>query len=260
MIDIRPGQYFDCAIIRQDDLVIQGTGAGVILTDKTCQGKALLVVDGANVTIRELTLQRARVPDGNGAGIRAEGGNLTVERSRFLNNENGILSANSPNAVIRIIDSEFVDNGSCKQVCAHGIYINHVALLHVERSRFYDTREGHHIKSRAHRTEILDNQIEDGPTGTSSYLIDIPNGGTAIVTGNRMEKGPRSSNPANTIMIGEEGVDQPTTDLVVGHNVFVNDQDRVTVFVHNVTATPAAVIGNSFKGRVRPLEGDGSVD
>ena len=55
-----------------------------MLTDKTCQGKALLVIDGNNDAVRNLTLERARVPDGNGAGIRAEGGNLTVSGVAFI--------------------------------------------------------------------------------------------------------------------------------------------------------------------------------
>ena len=112
-IAIYPGQYFDCAVVQQNNLVIEGKGAGVVLTDKPCGGKALLVTDGNNITIRNLTLQRARVPDENGAGIRAEGGDLTVESSRFLDNENGLLAADHPGAKIRIIDSEFIGNGKC---------------------------------------------------------------------------------------------------------------------------------------------------
>src|SRR4051794_14100096 len=69
-VEILPGTYYDCAVVRQNKLTIQGAGPDAILTDTTCQGKALLVIDGSDVTVRGLTLQRARVPDGNGAGIR----------------------------------------------------------------------------------------------------------------------------------------------------------------------------------------------
>jgi hypothetical protein len=258
-IDIYPGQYIDCAIVRQNDLTIEGKGPGVVMTDKTCGEKAILVTDGNNITIRNLTLQRARVPGANGAGIRAEGGNLTVESSRFLDNENGILSSRNSRAVIRILGSEFIGNGTCEQSCAHGIYINHVALLHVERSRFFDTHEGHHIKSRAFRTEVIHCVIQDGPRGTSSYLIEAPNGGTVIVEGNTMEKGPKSQNQANVIMIGAEGVTQPTDALIVKDNRFTNDEDQPTTFVHNLAETRAQLIGNAFKGQVRPLEGNGTV-
>ena len=43
-IEIAPGSYFDCAVWRANDLVIEGTGPGVGITDKTCMGKALFVI------------------------------------------------------------------------------------------------------------------------------------------------------------------------------------------------------------------------
>jgi len=258
-VRIASGQYFDCAIVKQNNLTIEGIGPDAVLTDKTCAGKAILVIDGDNVTVRNLTLQRARVADRNGAGIRAEGGNLTIEATRFVNNENGILSADNPAATVRITGSSFTANGHCQGSCGHGLYIGHVKLLHVDHSLFYDTREGHQIKSRALRTEIADCDIEDGPDGTSSYLIEAPNGGSLIVERNKMEKGRHSQNQGNTIMIGSEGVTQPTDAITIRGNNFTNDQGQSTVFVTNRTATPADLSGNVFKGKVVPLEGDGKV-
>ena len=258
-VRIFSGQYFDCAIVPQDNLTIEGVGPNAILTDKTCAGKAVLVIDGRNVTVRNLTLQRARVPDRNGAGIRAEGGDLTIENARFINNEDGILSADNPAMTIRITGSSFIGNGHCQGSCGHGLYIGHAKLLHVDHSRFFDTHEGHHIKSRASRTEITDCDIEDGPSGTSSYLIEAPNGGSLIVERNKMEKGKLSQNQGNTIMIGSEGVTQPTGEITIHGNNFTNDQNRPTTFVRNMTATPADLSGNVFKGQVVPLDGDGKV-
>ena len=91
-VQIHPGQYYDCAIIRQSNITIEGVGDGAVLTDSTCGGKGILITNGNNITIRNLTLQRARVPDQNGAVIRAQGGNLTVEDTRFINNQMGILA------------------------------------------------------------------------------------------------------------------------------------------------------------------------
>jgi hypothetical protein len=258
-VRIAGGQYFDCAIVKQDNLTIEGIGPDAILTDKTCAGKAILVINGKNVTVRNVTLQRARVPDRNGAGIRAEGGDLTIENTRFINNENGILSADNPSATIRITGSAFIGNGRCDGACAHGVYIGRIKLLHVDHTRFFDTHVGHHIKSRALRTEIIDCDIEDGPTGSSSYLIEAPNGGTLIVERNKMAKGSLTQNPGNTIMIGSEGVTQPTEQISIRDNTFTNEQNRSTTFVANRTATPAELSGNVFKGPVRPLEGDGTV-
>jgi hypothetical protein len=211
------------------------------------------------MTIRNLTFTRARVPDGNAAGIRAEGVNLRVEHSRFVNNENGILANPSPGSTITIVDSEFIRNGKCDPNCAHGIYTGEIALLHIEHSKFLETKVGHHIKSRALRTELIGNEIADGETGTSSYLVDIPNGGSLVMTDNIMEKGPHSSNQATAVSIGAEGVSHRTAELTISGNKFTNDEDRETVFIRNMTATEAALSGNSFKGKVKPLSGDGTV-
>jgi hypothetical protein len=261
IVEIEPVKdgYFDCAVWKANHLTILGKGSDVILTDKTCQGKAIFITAGADITIRNLTFTRARVPDGNGAGLRAEGKGLTIEHSRFINNENGILAADSLESSITISDSEFTLNGKCDQACAHGIYVGHVALLHIERSKFFETRTGHHIKSRAARTELIGNDIEDGPNGTASYLVELPNGGALFMDGNKMEKGPNSSNHSAAIVIGAEGVSQRTPELVIKNNSFANDQQRPCIFVKNMTATDAIVEANRFTGTVTPLAGDGLV-
>lgn len=260
-IRIDPGEYFDCAVVNASRLIIEGTGPGVILTDKTCQGKAILVTVGSDITIRNLTLQRARVPDQNGAGIRMEGKNLTVENSRFLNNENGILTIGElPESALRIIGSEFIGNGKCNGACAHGIYAGHIALVHIERSKFFETHRGHHVKSRAIRTELIGNQITDGEQGNSSYLVDIPNGGSLVMKENVLEKGPNCENHGTAISIGAEGVTQRTEEITIDHNTFTNDQPRETTFVRNQTATPANLVGNTLKGfKTIALAGDGTV-
>src|SRR6267142_3915472 len=51
-IQIEPGQYFDCAVWNADNLVIEGTGPGVVITDKTCNGMGLFVIWGDNTTVR----------------------------------------------------------------------------------------------------------------------------------------------------------------------------------------------------------------
>jgi hypothetical protein len=258
-IEIDPGQYFDCAVWRADDLVIEGVGPGVVITDKTCMGKALFVIEGNNTTVRHLTLTRARVPDMNGAGIRLDQGNLTVEDVKFINNQSGILGGVSGTTVI-IRNSDFEQNGICAQACAHAIYVNEVNLLRVENSRFYRTIQGHSIKSRALRTEITGCDISDGPDGTSSYLIDVPNGGALVVNNNSFQKGPKSENHSTAIAIGEEGVTHPTQEILITNNRFMNDSGHETTFVWNVTATLAILKGNNFTASVIPLKGDGSAE
>jgi len=260
-IIVAPGQYFDCAVLSQDHLTIEGKGdpAGVVLTDKTCQGKALLIATGRDITIRNLTLTRARVNDGNGTGIRAEGaGTLTVDHVVFINNQGGILTNDNPDMTLVVRNSQFIKDGMCNGFCSHGIYAGHIAELDVENSIFRQTREGHDVKSRARRTVVTGCDMEDGPDGTASYLIEAPNGGSVLVRGNTMEKGPKSGNHTAAISIGVEGVDQPTQEITIEGNHFTNDGDYTTAFVNNVTATEAKLTGNTLSGSVVPLRGDGS--
>ncbi len=261
-VSIYPGQYFDCAVISKNGITIQGVGAAeqIVLTDKVCEGKAIFVTRGANITIRNLTLTRARVPDENGAGVRVEGANQLFDHVRFINNQNGILSG-FVGSTITIRDSLFDKNGFCGKSCAHGAYLGQSDLVRIEHSVFRETKQAHHIKSRAKRTEVISCDIQDGPTGTASYEIEAPNGGSLIVRGNTIEKGPMAENHSAAIVIGAEGITQPTPEIVIANNTFTNDGDFGTVFVNNLTATPAQLSGNHFSGRgpITPLKGDGQV-
>lgn len=259
---IAPGEYFDCAVAHANNLVIEGSDpAGTaVMTDKACQGKALLITAGDGIVVRNLTLTRVRVPDGNGAGIRAEGASLTVEHVHFVNNQDGILTGAPEGATLVVRDSEFLRNGACEGACAHGIYAGHIALLRVERSRFLETRHAHHIKSRALRTEVIGCDIGDGKEGTASYLIELPNGGSLLARGNTLEKGPKAENHTAAIMIGSEGVTQPTHEITVTGNTFRNDGDYPTIFVDNQTATEARLKDNHLSGKVKPLQGDGTAE
>jgi hypothetical protein len=258
---IAPGEYFDCAVWKADKLVIEGTGKpeDTVITDKTCNGKGLFLTDGEDITIRNLTLTRARVPDGNGAGLRMEARNLTVEHVRFVNNQNGILTNNDVKGSLIVRDSEFLRNGACGGACAHGLYANNLDLLHVERSKFFETHQAHHIKSRALRTEVIDSDLQDGPDGTSSYQIEAPNGGSVVVRGCTIEKGPKSENHTGAIVIGMEGVTQPTREIIVENNSFRVDGNYPSFLVVNQTATEAMLKGNKLAGSAQALRGDGEV-
>jgi hypothetical protein len=261
-ISIAAGSYFDCAVWRANGLTIEGAGPeGTIITDKACNGKALFVLDGNAITIRNLTLTRARVPDFNGAGIRAEGGDLTVEHVHFVNNQNGILASDLPGKTIIIRDSEFTRNGTCEGGggCAHGLYVGVMALLRVERTKFFETKQGHNIKSRAQRTEVIGCDIADGAKGTSSYSIEIPIGGAVVVRDSHIQKGPLSENHTAALKIGAEGVSQPTPEITVEHNTFLVEGNYNSWLVDNITATEAKLKGNTLQGNARALHGDGSV-
>ena len=262
-IIIAPGSYFDCAVWKANDLTIRGASAdATVITDKTCQGKALFITQGNNITIRDLTLTRARVPDFNGAGIRAEGGNLTIENVNFINNQDGILAAPASGKSIIVRDSAFIRNGTCEGGggCAHAIYVNELGLLRIDRSKFFETKQGHHIKSRAAQTEVIGCDLADGDNGTSSYTVDVPAGGGVVMRDNHIQKGPKSENHTAALMIGEEGVSQPTPEITVENNTFLVEGSYNAFLVNNLTATEARLKGNVLKGNAKALRGDGTVN
>ena len=258
---IAAGSYFDCAVWRANNLTIEGAGPeATVITDKVCDGKALFITQGNNITIRNLMLTRARVPDFNGAGIRAEGGDLTIEHVQFVNNQNGILAGTLPGKKLMVRDSVFIRNGTCESGgCAHGIYVGGIALLRVERTRFFETRQGHSIKSRAQRTEVIGCDIADGADGTSSYPVEVPNGGAVVLRDNHIQKGPNSENHTAALVIGAEGITQPTPEIIVERNTFLVEGGYNAYLVNNITATEAELKGNILQGNAKALRGDGVV-
>jgi hypothetical protein len=67
---------------------------GTVVFDGTpCESKAALVLRGRGARVEGLTFQNLRVPDGNGAGIRLEKGNLHVLESLFRNSEEASFPA-----------------------------------------------------------------------------------------------------------------------------------------------------------------------
>ena len=255
---IDPGTYDDCALWRADRLTIEGKG-DVTIQGPVCGDKALFVVAGSDILIRGINFARARAPDRNGAGIRAEGINLTVENSRFTDNEDGILAGDNPGSHIIVQGSDFRENGICAPLCAHGIYVNHIASLQVFRSSFFQQYQGHHIKSRALRTEIAGNTIRDGEAGTASYAVDIPDGGDLMLVDNVIEKGPRAGNTAAAVSIGEESARNATGTLTITGNQFANDGTALTAFVRNQTQTGAVLSDNVTRGPGVALVGPGTI-
>lgn len=251
---IDAGHYTDCSVWNADNLTIQADG-DVVIDGPVCDDKALFVIVGRNATVRGITFRGAKSSAGNGAGIREHGETLTVENSTFLDNENGILAATAKSGTITIRNSHFEGNGTCIQEklgCSHGIYVA-AALLRVENSTFRAQREGHHIKSRSDRTELTGNTIEDGADGTSSYLVDLPDGGSLVMRDNVLEKGAKSQNANCAVTIGEESTRHPTAEIVLENNRFTNNMPKPVMFLRNLTGITPRLVGNVFQGRVIPV-------
>jgi hypothetical protein len=187
-------------------------------------GKAIWVIAGNNTRIDSVEFSLCTVTDHNGAGIRQEGINLTVQHCYFHDNENGILAGDNVTSDILIEFTEFDHNGYGDGY-SHNLYINHVNSLIFRYNYSHRAHVGHELKSRAYTNYILYNRIAN-EDGDASREIDLPNGGTSIVIGNEIEQGPNSQN-SNVIGYGLEGLTNPTAhELYLVNNTIVNDKSN----------------------------------
>jgi len=253
-IRIDAGTYTNDFAIISHALAIEGVGglARLVATTPPPNGKAILTIN-ANVSIDRLEFTGAAVPDGNGAGIRYEGGNLVITNSWFHQNENGLLAAPSTNGTISIDRSQFSNNGT-NTGKTHNLYVNDLARLTLTNSYFHDVKGGHEIKSRARETVITNNRIADGPNQSGNYAVDLPDGGVGVITGNIIEKGQLAQNRTFIHLGGERSPSYPNTSLLVRDNIFINSQTSgPPVALRNDSVVgganaPATLTGNIFYG------------
>ena len=225
VIEIHPGKYHgQPAIWTKNDLLIRGVGERpVMLADgKSAEGKAIWVVRGGKVRIENIEFRGARVADLNGAGIRFEKGALSIHKCAFFDNEMGILTANSPELSLEVVDSEFGDAPRNISDPHHLLYVGGIARFVLRGSRFQNGFYGHLVKSRARENHILYNMLVDGASGKASYELEFPNGGVAYVIGNAIGQSAGTENP-NIVSYGAEGKRWPDNALYMAHNTLIND-------------------------------------
>ena len=246
-----------CGIYR-NNLVIRGVNGRPMIdaNGANAMGKGIWVVGGNNVTIENVEMYGARVPDQNGAALRLEGTGFTLRQSFLHDNENGILANANTASDILIEYSEFGHNGFGDGY-THNLYIGNVRSLTFRYSYSHDANAGHNLKSRAQVNTIYNNRFsstapgQSGSTasGSPSYEVDLPNAGTSYVIGNVIEQPAANSNP-NILAYGEEGASNPGKDLYVVNNTFLNDSGSGGTFVMigSGVSTPALLQNNVFAG------------
>src|SRR5689334_14050203 len=250
-IQIDPVLYSgDVCAFSQNNLTIQGVNgrAHIDANKKSAQDKGIWVPSGSNLVVENIEFSGATSTSKNGAGIRAQGVNWTVRNCYFHDNQDGILESNIAGSNILIEYSEFARNGY-RDGMSHNLYIGHSASLTFRFNYSHDSIVGHLLKSRSAVNYVLYNRLTD-ESGTGSYEIDLPNGGTSYVIGNLIEQGTHSQN-STIVTYLEEGVNvmNPGMDLYVINNSIVNDLNSGT-FVNIGTAdtVPAVIKNNIFVG------------
>ncbi len=228
VVEIDAGDYFDdVASWTQNDLTIRAIGgqARMIASGKSAEGKAIWVIKGNNVVVEGIAFSGARVASRNGAGIRHEGGKLTVRGCLFERNEIGLLTWNSPSAELEIVGSEFRDNAVVppQQVDpGHQIYVGRIRRFTLRNSYVHRGDVGHLVKSRARESRIYYNRLTDEKEGRASYELEFPDGGVAYVLGNIIQQSAQSENEA-IVSFGAEGYRWPENTLYLVSNTLVDD-------------------------------------
>ena len=231
VIEIDAGDYVgDVAIWRASNLVIRGVGGRPVLDagGKAAEGKGIWVTKGSGITIENIAFKNARVRDKNGAGIRAEGANLTVRRCLFADNEDGILAAPRKGSTVTVEHSEFARSGHGDGQ-SHAIYVNQVDLFVFRFNYVHDTKVGHHVKTRAADNVISYNLLYDG-AGNASYAVDLNDPVSAQVVGNVIQQGAKGENWSQ-IQLG--GSAKPGGGVWVVNNTVLNDRASGTFLFNN---------------------------
>ena len=128
---MQAGTYTDDFATITTKITIEAVGgvAHLVATVPPTNGKAILVTD-TDVTLRNLEFSGAKVTDANGAGVRYEGGNLTIDNCYFHDNQDGLLAADDPAGIITITNSQFAHNGVGGIGQTHNLYVNGRQLRH----------------------------------------------------------------------------------------------------------------------------------
>lgn len=260
-VKVDAGTYADDVLNISHSLTLQAVGGTVKLvgTAQPANGKGLIDAGGAgvNVAITGFDISGAAVPDRNGAGIRYEGGTLTLDHVNVHGNENGILANPDANGSVTIANSTFADNG-IGDGQTHNIYVGAIGSLTIKDSTVTGARVGHDIKSRAARTTITGNTITDGASGTASYEIDLTNGGVGTIENNFIEKGARAENPI-AVTFGEEGGVYANSSLTVKNNTITTGYTaHNSTAVVNRTDAAASISGNRLYGWTAVASGPAS--
>ena len=258
-IRVAPGYHRDCAVQTAGRIAFVAVEPGRAIFDGvTCEGKAALVLRGAGARVDGIVFQNMRVPDGNGAGIRLEKSDLDVVNSLFRGSEEGILSADDPEATLTIDRSTFSRLGRCDRglSCAHSVYTGIYGRVIVTRSRFEKGSGGHYLKTRAIAVDINDNSFDDTQGKATNYMIDLPSGSVGRIANNMFVQGKDKENYSALIAVAAEERKNPSRGLVVeGNRASIPEGiGRQSVFVADWSGEPLAIGANTIGPGLKRFE------
>lgn len=256
---IQPGTYRECTVQSGGDIMFKAAQPGTVTFDgNPCEGKAIFVLRGRSSVVDGIIFRGVRVPDGNGAGIRTEMGNLTVTNSMFLDSQEGILGGEPVAQRIVIDKSTFAGLGQCEETpdCAHSIYLANQGSVTITRSRFERGTGGHYVKLRVPNVSITDNSFDDTKGAKTNYMIDLPEGGTGLIANNAFVQGRAKENWTGLIVVAAEARKYRSAGLRVEGNDarLAPGETRSPAFVADYSHERLAVGENRLGAGVRKFE------
>ncbi len=257
-IIVAPGTYRDCAVFGGQSMTLRAaTPSTAIFDGGACDGKATLVLRGMNAVVDGIVFQNIHVPDGNGAGIRLEWGDLHVTRSTFRDSEEGILTGGYDRGSLTIERSTFSGLGGCPESgCSHSIYVGGYGKLTVSRCRFERGTGGHYVKSRAPVNEIVDSSFDDSGGKATNYMIDLPAGSVGLIARNAFVQGKGKENHSALIAVAAENRGNPSAGLRIEDNVASLAPGAPTgpAFVADWSRERLRIGANKLDAGIKPFE------
>lgn len=243
-VSVASGVYAnDFATILTKISLVAASGTVTMLdTSVMGSGQGLLTV-ATDATVNGFVFQGAHSADGTAAGVVYQAGNLVLQNSLVVGNQRGLVAGTSAYGTIQVTGSEFSGNGNNDGV-AGNITVGAVKSLTVTNSYVHDAAGGDEIRSLAAATTVTGSRLQDNGAA-ALYAIDLPNGGTAVVSNNTIEKGARSTQ-AVAIQFGGGTLFVGSSIHETG-NVVVADRSGA-VMLRNQVQQAATVSNNTVYG------------
>lgn len=247
MLDLGAGTYRQGLVIEANGVTLRGHGH-VIFDNAAVRGKGALLIKGNDTRITNIECRNVTVRDRNGACVRLQGRNLTLDHVYFHSSEQGVLTGGDPGTV-DISDSRFELLG--KNGRAHGLYIGGGELLIRDSLLLSSVSQGHEIKSRAKRN-VIERSVVASLGAADSRLLDISNGGELIVRNSVLQEGPASVN-SDMIGFALEKRQHERHHIELTNNIILLEGRRNTRLLHRRNADVTSTMeGNMIVGATQP--------
>lgn len=117
-VSVAAGTYAEAGLAITADVTIRGANAFTTTIDATGLGARIFTVNATNVVIDRMTLANASIAFANGGAIELTSGNLTVSRSRLLDNNaapggaGGAIAASGLSTAVNLVSTVVEGNNA----------------------------------------------------------------------------------------------------------------------------------------------------